>query len=71
MDNGIKYDMDDKDIEIMSEKLKYLMNEKYKDELSSIPDHIKNTLCQNYVIQCKKNKMMDIDGLLKEAGISD
>ena len=70
MDNGIKYDMDDKDIEIMSEKLKYLMNEKYKDELSTVPDHIKNTLCQNYVIQCKKNKI-DIDSLLKEAGILD
>ena len=70
MDNGIKYDMNDKDIEIMSEKLKYLMNEKYKDELSTVPDHIKNTLCQNYVIQCKKKKM-DIDGLLQEAGISD
>ena len=70
MENGIKYDMDDKDIQTLSEHLKYLINEKYKDELSSIPDHIKTTLCQNYVIQCKKNKM-DIDGLLQEAGISD
>ena len=70
MENGIKYDMDDKDIQTLSEKFKYLINEKYKEELSSVPEHIKNTLCQNYVIQCKKNKM-DIDGLLKEAGISD
>ena len=70
MENGIKYDMDDKDIQSLSEHLKYLINEKYKEELSSVPDHIKNTLCQNYVIQCKKNQM-DLDSLLKEAGISD
>ena len=70
MENGIKYDMDDKDIQTLSEKFKYLIDKKYKEELSTVPDHIKNTLCQNYVIQCKKNKM-DIDSLLKEAGISD
>jgi len=70
MGTGLKYDLNDEDLEILSGKIKYIMNEKYKDELSTVPDHIKNTLCQNYVLQCKNNKM-DIDTLLNEAGISD
>ena len=70
MENGFKYDLNDEDLEVLSEKIKYIMNEKYKDELCTVPDHIKNTLCQNFVIQCKNNKM-DIDTLLNEAGISD
>ena len=70
MENGFKYDLDEEDLEILSGKIKYIMNEKYKDELSTVPDHIKNTLCQNFALQCK-NKKMDIDTLLNEAGISD
>ena len=70
MGTGLKYDLNDEDIEKLSEKIKYIMNEKYKEELSTIPDHIKNTLCQNFVIQCKNNNT-DIDSLLEEAGISD
>ena len=67
---GIKYDLDDEDIEEISGKIKYLMEVQYKDELANIPEHIKTTLCQNFVIQCK-NKKMDIDQLLEEAGIKD
>ena len=70
MGTGLKYDLNDEDLEILSEKIKHIMNEKYKEELCTIPDHIKHTLCQNFVLQCK-NKKMDIDTLLKEAGISD
>ena len=70
MGTGLKYDLNDEDIENLSEKIKYIMNEKYKEELSTVPDHIKNTLCQNFVIQCKNNNT-DIDSLLEEAGISD
>ena len=70
MGTGLKFDLNDKDLDILAEKIKYIMNEKYKDELSTVPDHIKNTLCQNFVLQCK-NKKMDIDTLLIEAGISD
>ena len=70
MENGFKYDLEEKDLEILSEKIKYIMNEKYKDELCTVPDHIKNTLCQNFVLQCKNNKM-DIETLLNEVGISD
>ena len=70
MATGLKYDLNDEDIEKLSEKIKYIMHEKYKEELSTIPDHIKNTLCQNFVIQCKNNNT-DIDTLLEEAGISD
>ena len=70
MENGFKYDLDEEELEILSGKIKYIMNEKYKDELTNVPDHIKNTLCKNFVIQCKNNKM-DIDTLLNEAGISD
>ena len=46
------------------------MHVQYKDELANIPEHIKTTLCQNFVIQCKNNKM-NIDQLLEEAGIKD
>ena len=70
MGTGLKYDLNDEDIEKLSEKIKYIMNEKYKEELSTVPDHIKNTLCQNFVIQCKNNNT-DIDTLLEQAGITD
>ena len=46
------------------------MEVEYKDELTNIPEHIKTTLCQNFAIQCKNNKM-NMDQLLKEAGIKD
>ena len=70
MESGLKYNLNDEDIQNLSEKIKYIMNEKYKEELSTVPDHIKNTLCQNFVIQCKNNNT-DIDTLLEEAGISE
>jgi len=70
METGLKYNLNDEDIQNLSEKIKYIMTEKYKEELSTVPDHIKNTLCQNFVIQCKNNNT-DIDSLLEEAGISD
>ena len=66
----IKYDLTDEDIEEMSVQIKNLMEVQYKDELSNIPEHIKTTLCQNFAIQCKNNKM-NMDQLLKEAGIKD
>ena len=66
----IKYNLDDEDIEEMSQKIKHIMHVQYKDELANIPEHIKTTLCQNFVIQCKNNKM-NIDQLLEEAGIKD
>mgnify|MGYP000218029846 CR=1 FL=1 len=70
METGLKYNLNDEDIQNLSEKIKYIMNEKYKEELSTVPEHIKNTLCQNFAIQCKNNNT-DIDALLEEAGISD
>ena len=70
METAIKYDLNNEDLEKLAKKIEYVMNVKYKDELSTVPDHIKHTSCQNYVIQCK-NQKMDIDTLLNEAGISD
>jgi len=70
METALKYDLNDEDLEKLAKKIEYVMNVKYKDELSTVPDHIKHTLCQNYVIQCK-NQKMDIDTLLNEAGIPD
>ena len=70
MGTGLKYDLNEEDLEILSKKIEYIMNEQYKDELSTVPEHIKHTLCQNFVLQCKNNKM-DIDILLQGAGISD
>ena len=66
----LKYDLNEEDLEKLAKKIEYVMNIKYKEELSTVPDHIKHTFCQNYVIQCK-NKKMDIDTLLNEAGITD
>ena len=67
---GIKYNLNDEDIESLSEKIKELIEVKYKDEFSSVPDHIKSTLCQNFTMQLRNNNM-DIDTLLNEAGITD
>ena len=70
MDGAIKYDLTDEDIQNISEKLRKILDETYKDEISGVPDHIKSTLCQNFAIQCKNNNM-NIDKLLDEAGITD
>ena len=67
---GMKYNLDDEDIEEISGKIKHLMHVQYNDELTNIPEYIKTTLCQNFAIQCKNNKM-NIDQLLEEAGIKD
>ena len=70
MVKGIKYDLTDEDIQNIADKIQKLVHETYKNELEGVPDHIKNTLCQNFAIQCKNNNM-NIDALLDEAGITD
>lgn len=65
----MKYNLDDTDLQDISNKLRIILEEKYKDELGGIPDHIVNTLCQNYVIQCKDNHM-DLEKLLIDNNIT-
>lgn len=65
----MKYNLDDTDLQDISDKLRIILEEKYKDELGGIPDHIVNTLCQNYVIQCKDNHM-DLEKLLIDNNIT-
>jgi hypothetical protein len=65
----MKYNLDDTDLQNISDKLRNILEVKYKDELGGIPDHIVTTLCQNYVIQCKDNKM-DIEKLLNDHNIT-
>jgi hypothetical protein len=64
----MKYNLDQEDLQDISEKLKHLLEVKYKDELSNIPDHVVCSLCQNYAIQCKDNNM-DLEKLLDDHNI--
>ena len=65
----MKYSLSDTEIQEMSDKLKKVLEVKYKNELSDIPTHVRDTLIQNFVIQAKTNNV-DIDVLLDEANIS-
>jgi hypothetical protein len=65
----MKYSLSDTEIQEMSDKLKEVLEVKYKNELSDIPTHVRDTLIQNFVIQAKTNNV-DIDVLLDEANIS-
>lgn len=61
---NFKYNLEDDEMQNLTDKIKNIINEKYKDEIDSIPDHIINTLCQNYIIECK-NKNIDINSLIE------
>ena len=65
----MKYSLSDIEIQEMSDKLKEVLEVEYKNELSDIPTHVRDTLIQNFVIQAKTNNV-DIDVLLDEANIS-
>jgi len=65
----MKYSLSDTEIQEMSDKLKEVLEVKYKNELTDIPTHVRDTLIQNFVIQAKTNNV-DIDVLLNEANIS-
>jgi hypothetical protein len=67
--SGIKFDLSDEESQMFADKLQYLIEVKYKDEIGDVPSHIKRTLCQNYALQCKKNNV-DIDKLMDELDIS-
>lgn len=51
----IKYNLDDEDINEMCDKLKDVLNFKYKDELQGVDEFFVTTLIQNYVLQLKNN----------------
>ena len=65
----MKYSLSDTEIQEMSDKLKEVLEVKYKNEIGDIPTHVTDTLIQNFVIQAKTNNV-DIDVLLDEANIS-
>ena len=66
----MKYSLSDTEIQEMSDKLKEVLEVKYKNEIGDIPTHVTDTLIQNFVIQAKTNNV-DIDTLLNEANISN
>lgn len=68
-ENNIKTNLEDHHCQCLADKLRYYLDVKYKEELGDIPDHIKNTLCQNYIFKLKSNNL-DIDELLEDLNIN-
>jgi hypothetical protein len=66
----MKYVLEDKDIQDICDKIKHILQVKYKEEIGDVPDHIVNSLTQNYIIQCKNNDL-DIDKLLEYYNIGE
>lgn len=64
----MEYHLNDKDLQDLSDKMRYYLKEKYKDEVGDIPDHIINSICQNYVLDCQNNSL-DIDQLFNKYNI--
>tara|TARA_R110002050_G_scaffold91411_5_gene191896 strand:+ start:139 stop:351 length:213 start_codon:yes stop_codon:yes gene_type:complete len=65
----MKYVLEEHELQEISDKLRHLLEVKYKDEIGDIPEHVKNTICQNYILQCKNNKI-DLDKILDENKIA-
>ena len=68
----LKYNLDNSELQEIADKLQTLMKTKYKDELVDVPDHIIETLSQNWIIKCKENgsnKMEELEKLLIENNI--
>lgn len=65
----MKYVLEDTELQDISDKIRNLLDNKYKEEIGEIPEHIKNSICQNYVLQCKNNQV-DLDKLLDENNIA-
>ena len=61
----LKYNLTDDELQELSDKLRKLIDVEFREEIGNIPDHIKDALCQNYVIQCKENKC-DLNELLNK-----
>ena len=65
----MKHILTDEELQEISDRLRNLLEVKYKDEIGDIPEHIKDTLCQNYALQFKNNRM-DLDALLNQYNIA-
>ena len=68
----LKYNLDSTELQEISDKLQTLMKTKYKDDLKDVPDHIIETLSQNWVIKCQEsgsNKMEELESLLVDNNI--
>lgn len=65
----MKHEFEDSELQEISDKIKQLLEVKYKNELGDIPDHVKNSICQNYVFQLQNNRA-DLDKLLDEHNIA-
>jgi len=68
MDCCLKTEITDDECQCLANKLHHYLDIKYKDELGEIPEHVKHTLCQNYIWQLK-HKQLDLDKLLGNLGI--
>jgi len=72
----LKYNLDNAELQAIADKLQNLMKTKYKDELVDVPDHIIETLSQNWVVKMQeengsKNKMEELEKLLSENNIGN
>ncbi len=65
----MKYVLEDYELQELSDKLMHLLEVTYKDEIGDIPEHVKNSICQNYILQCKNNQI-NLDKLLDEHNIA-
>jgi len=70
----LKYNLDSYELQEIADKLQTLMKTKYRDELQNVPDHIIETLSQNWVIKMQENgskKMEELEKLLIENNIGN
>jgi len=70
----LKYNLDNIELQEIADKLQTLMKTKYKDELAGVPEHIIETLSQNWVIKMQENgsnKMEELEKLLIENNIGN
>lgn len=70
----LKYNLDNTELQEIADKLQNLMKTKYKDELEDVPDHIIETLSQNWVVKMQENssnKMEELEKLLAENNIGN
>ena len=70
----LKYNLESSELQEIADKLQTLMKTKYKDELVDVPEHIIDTLSQNWILKCQENgsnKMEELEKLLVENNIGN
>lgn len=68
----LKYNLDSCELQEIADKLHTMMKTTYKEELKDVPDHIIETLSQNWVMKCQENgsnKMQELEKILSQNNI--